>query len=253
MHIGDDGWLVEDAEGLPALLRIPTARSTPWAAGLKGPLAPVWHGTAGPCTNPDTGIALANWIRTYNPLTDKGHAASWHVLVCKDGRIIQSVQTDRASWHVGKPGRIGGKPAKTGDTWDAINGWAGTLFGNINSATVGIELENSIRLEKVGDKFYCWPFWLDPDHPETGPDHKLEVPASRAVLVGSTWWDDFPQAQRDAATRLLQALAVKYGWTRDVSQYEHRMFDPARKEDAGAAWMELYLPGILDTVFGSAP
>jgi len=248
MHIGTDGWAVEDAQGLPPLLKIPSVRTTKLAADIAGPLGIVWHWTAGPCRNPETGVLLANEIRSYNPQRDR--AASWHFLVAKDGRIIQSVPTTMGSWHVGRPGRLGGKPTMTSGKWDA-SAWPGRLFANVNSASVGVELENAGRLEQVNGKFYCWPFWLDPDRPESGPDPKLEIPATRAVQHEAQWFDGFPVEQEMAASRLLQALSLRHKWTRDVAQYGHVMFDPSRKEDPGPVWLEVVLPRILDRCYGA--
>jgi N-acetylmuramoyl-L-alanine amidase len=249
MKVTDTHWLEENASGLPALVRVPSVRSTPLEVDLAGPLGIVWHWTAGPCAGDGFAPALAQSIRTYDKTRDR--AASWHVLIAKDGRLFQSVPFNLGSWHVGRPGRIGGRPQKTGDTWDACVGWAGRIFSNINRATVGVELENAGRLERVGDKFCCWPFWMDPDQPSSGPDPHMEIAPERAVQHGAQWFDDFPTAQRDAAFRLLQSLVIRYKWTREVSAYSHCQFDPTRKEDAGPRWLDVLLPSILDQVFGA--
>lgn len=250
MKITPEGWLEEAAQGFPALVRVPSVRSTDLDLAARGkPLGLVWHWTAGPCAGPKFAPALAEEIRTYAPGKDR--AASWHVLVAKDGRIFQSVPFLRGSWHVGRPGRIGGAPERDGASWKAPVSWSsGTLFANINRATVGVELENSGRLEKVGDAFYRWPFWLNPDHHEQGPDPEMQVDADRAVLVDGVWYDTFPEAQEMAATRLLQALVLKFRWPREACQYGHLMFDPTRKEDPGPLWLDQVLPRILDRVFG---
>lgn len=248
MHIGNDGWLVEDVAGLPPVSRVPSVRSTPFTVDLKAPLGLVWHWTGGPAKGPAYAQALADEIRGYNKLKDR--AASWHFLVAKDGRIIQSIQTDRGSWHVGRPGRIGGPPQKTNTKWEAITGWAGRLFSNVNSATIGVELENSGRLMRDGDKFYCWPYYIHPDHPEGGFDHRLEIPRERTVLHGGQWFDDFQLDQELAAARLLTACLLKFKWDRHAATYGHVMFDPARREDPGPVWLDVVLPRILDRVFG---
>lgn len=237
MRITSDGWLEATASGLPAITRVPSPRATTLEADLKWPIGVVWHWTGGPARGPGFAPALAEEIRTYNKATDR--AASWHVLVAKDGRIFQSVQFNRGSWHAGRPARIGGKPVKEGSSWNAL-AWPGRLFANVNRCTAGIELENSGRLEQRDGKFFCWPF-----------DAHNEIPAERAVKHGDLYFDDFPLAQEMAATRLLQAMALTFKLTRDASQYGHMMIDPARKEDPGPLWQEVILPRILDRVFGA--
>lgn len=247
MQVAEDHWLKQTASGLPALTKAPSVRTNMLDAGA--PAGIVWHWTGGICRGPNVPTILANEIRTYDKLKDR--AASWHVAIGKDGQIVQSVAFNSGSWHVGRPGRIGGKPVKTpAGTWDPML-WPGTLHANINRATTGVELCNSGRLEKVGEKFYCWPFWLDPDKPAAGPDPKLEIEASRAVAHDGKFWDVFPEAQEMAATRLMQALVLKYKLPREVVQYGHVMFDPSRKEDPGPVWLEVVLPRIIDRVFGA--
>jgi hypothetical protein len=246
MNIGQDGWLSQSASGLPALTRVPSVRTTNLEEPK--PLGICWHWTAGPALGPAYATALAESIRNYDKVKDT--AASWHVLVAKNGRVIQSVPFNKGSWHVGRPGRIGGLPVKSGDSWDAT-GWPdGRLYANVNRVLVGVELENSGLLRQIEDKFYCWPYFLDPRDPASGPDPKWCIPSDRAKLHGDEWYDDFPSAQLDAATRLLQALSVTYKWKRAVSQYQHRHFDPSRKLDPGPLFSDEYLPTILDTVFG---
>jgi len=214
------------------------------------PLGLVWHWTAGKCVAPGYATALAEEIRTYDKTRDR--PVSWHVLIAKDGRMFQSVPFNQGSWHVGRPGRIGGAPQKTNGFWNAATFPEGKLFGNINRATIGVELENAGRLEVVDGKFYCWPYWTNPTAPAGArtPDPTLELPESRAQMMAGTWYDTFPAPQEQAAQRLVQALAIKYKWSRSVTQYGHLMFDPGRKEDPGPLWLELALPRILDGVFG---
>lgn len=252
MQVDNTGWLLEDAEGLPPLIKSPSVRTV--TLEEPNPVGLVWHWTTGRCISTTHAQALVDGIVTFD--RNKDVAASWHCLIAKDGRIFQSVPFSMGSWHVGRPGRIGGLPQQVDGKWDPIANWTGQLFGNINRATIGVELENSGGLVKAPDgKFYCWPTYKNPEDPNSGFDPNAEIPPERAVLVGSasggTYYDDFPQAQRDAATRLIGALVGKYKWTRNASQYGHVMFDYPRKVDPGPLWLDKYLQAILDSVFGA--
>ena len=244
MRVDEAGWLEINASGLPPVVKIPSVRST--LLEEKRPLGMVWHWTGGHSRNSIYARALAEEIRTYNAQKDR--AASWHVLIAKDGTIFQSLPLNVGSWHCGRPGRIGGKPTMTDGKWDA-SAWTGKLYANINRVTLGVELCNAGQLKKVDGKFYCWPFW--PDDHSSGPDPELEIEAERAVMVNGQWYDDFPQAQCSAAQRVLTAAVIAFKWTREVSQYGHIHFDPSRKEDPGPVWLDSRLPTMLDSVFGA--
>jgi N-acetyl-anhydromuramyl-L-alanine amidase AmpD len=166
-------------------------------------------------------------------------AASWHVLVAKDGAVFQSAPFTVGTWHVGRPGVI-----------------ARRRFDNVNRATAGCELENAGRLRKIGDRYFCWPYWSNPGAPahELRADPLCAVEASRAVLVpGQGVFDAFPPEQERSAAKLLAALALRFGWTREVSAFGHRDFDSPRKEDPGPLWAGSVLPRVLDAVFGATP
>lgn len=60
---------------------------------------------------------------------------------------------------------------------------------------------------------------------------------------------EFPQAQQDAAERLLAVLVERFGIVRDSAALGHRDFDPTRRSDPGPVWAGL-LPAMLDRVIG---
>lgn len=230
MKIDDKGWLVAET-GDPAVKTYPTVRT--YRLLVPAPLGIVWHWTAGR-GGPGFSEALARRAQTYKRGIDR--AASWHVLIARDGVIYQSAPFAIGTWHVGRPGVI-----------------AGQRFDNINRATVGCELEGAGRLRKTGDSFYCWPYWTNSAAPahERRPDPRCAVDASRATVVpGQGTFDSFTSEQERSATTMLRALAARYGWTRDVCAYGHRDFDPQRKEDPGPVWAETVLPRILNQIFG---
>lgn len=230
MRIDEEGWLVAQ-DGDPAVVRYPTVRRGPLA--VPAPLGIVWHWTGGRGGR-GFGEMLARRAQTYRRGIDR--AASWHVLIAKDGAIYQSAPFWVGTWHVGRPGVL-----------------AGRRFANINRATVGCELENAGRLRNLGDRFYCWPFWSNPGAPahERRPDPRCAVDASRAMAVpGEGTFDDFPPAQVASAARMLAALVARFGWSRQASAYGHDDFDGLRKEDPGPLWKRQRLPGVLDEIFG---
>ena len=230
MKIDEQGWLAPE-DGDPVVKRYPTVRI--YSLTVPNPLGIVWHWTAGR-GGPGFGETLARHAQTYQRGIDR--PASWHVLVAKDGVIYQSAPFSVGTWHVGCPGLI-----------------AGHRFPNINRATVGCELENAGRLRKIGDHFFCWPYWTNPGAPthELRPDPGCAVDTSRvATAAGKDTFDAFTPEQERSATVLLRALAARYAWRQDACAYGHRDFDPQRKEDPGPVWADTVLPRILNQVFG---
>lgn len=232
MKVDQEGWLLTE-DGDPAVVRHPTVRTYPLVVPM--PLGIVWHWTGGR-GGPGYAERLAIRTRTYRRGVDR--AASWHVLVARDGSIYQSAPFSVGTWHVGRPGVIDGR-----------------RFENINRATVGCELENAGRLRKLGERFYCWPYWSNPGAPrqERRPDPRCAVDVGRAVVVpGQGTFDAFTPEQEAAAARLLAALIAQFGWTRDACVHGHREFT-TNKEDPGPLWSGIVLPRVLDTIFGAAP
>ncbi len=229
MRIDEQGWLV--AEEAEPVKRFPTVRT--YALGCPAPLGIVWHWTAGR-GGPGFGEGLARRAQTYQRGVDR--AASWHVLIARDGAILQSAPFLVGTWHVGRPGVI-----------------TGQRFDNVNRATVGCELENAGRLRKIGERFYCWPYWTNPTAPtyERRPDPRCALDLTRATPVhGQGTFDAFSPQQEAAAAAMLRALVARFGWSPEACSYGHRDFDPQRKEDPGPLWAGTVLPGILNQVFG---
>jgi hypothetical protein len=229
MKIDGKGWL-EVEDGDPFVKRYPTVRT--YQLTTPAPLGLVWHYTADP-GGPSFSELLVRRVQTYRRGVDR--PASWHVLIAKDGAVYQSAPFTVGTWHVGRSGVI-----------------AGRLFDNINRATVGCELQNAGRLKMIGERVYCWPYYVNPQAPqsERRPDPHYELELDRVVVTKEGLFDAFTAAQEASATALLRALAKCYGWTREVSAYGHVDFDPQRKEDPGPVWAKTILPRLLDQVFG---
>lgn len=230
MRIDQEGWLVpEQAE--PEVVRLPTVRR--YRLVVPAPLGIVWHWTSGR-GGPGFAERLCRRVQTYRRGIDR--PASWHVLIARDGVIYQSAPFLVGTWHVGRPGVI-----------------AGQRFDNINRATVGCELESAGRLKKIGERYYCWPFWSNPKAPayERRADPRYAVDTARATVVqGQGTFDAFSTEQQASAAAMLAALVARFEWPREDCLHGHRDFAPKHKEDPGPVWADTVLPQILNQVFG---
>lgn len=224
MRVGPGGMLSAPA------VSVPSVRS--YRMDPDGPLGVCWHYTGG--VGDDSGTYarnLADRIRTYRKGVDR--AASWHVLIARDGTVIQSVPLTRGAWHVAPAGEIRGRLRRP------------------NKTLIGVELENAGRLKlSAAGRFYTWPYY----HQGTRRfDPRLEVPKARAVRVpGVGFFDGFTEAQVRAARALVAAIA-RWRPTLGIADFEHGHvdFDPLRKEDPGPVWADV-LPGLLLGAFADA-
>lgn len=249
MRIDEAGWLVAE-QGDPKVSKIAGDRGRTCGLDSGKPLGVVWHWTAGPCKNPKTSENLAKSLSTFDRIKDR--AASWHVIISKAGELIQSYTFNVGTWHVGRPGRIGGAPTQLQDgTWEH----SGKLFSNVNRCTLGVELENSGELQKIGDSYYCWPFWKNPGDAQDlrVPDSACKIPEERVTAWEGKYFDGYTSAQEDAAQRLLHACIRRYKWKREVCAYAHTHFDWLRKQDPGPLWLDGVLPNLLLSTFGPVP
>lgn len=126
LRIDGTGWLAGDA-----VTKVPSVRHS--ALSTREPIAIVWHYTA---TDEGTAQSLAKRIRTYDQVRDR--AASWHVIVGRDGHLWQSVPFLRGAWHCAR-GTV------AGIHWDGETAqWEASHDGKrhrVNACSVGIELE----------------------------------------------------------------------------------------------------------------
>lgn len=231
MRVNHD-WL-ESEFGDPKVIALSTVRTCSLTSEGSRPLGIVWHWTAGK-GDPDFAENLARSIMNYDVKKDR--AASWHVLIAKNGTIYQSAAFNVGTWHVGRPGVIGGKR------------WV-----NVNKVTVGCELENAGELLKVANKYYCWPYYLNPDSTAITErmDPTLEIDPSRVVMLQAKFYDAFTAQQVGSAKALLSALVKEFHWAANSCAFEHSKFDPTRKKDPGPLWATELLPGIISEVLST--
>ncbi len=138
-------------------------------------------------------------------LTRKESRASAHVVIGRDGTIVQLVSFDRVAWHAGA------------SSWEGRTG--------LNRWSLGIELDNAGRLERQGTRWRSWfgQTYAEEDVLEATHKHGSE-PAG---------WHLYTPPQIEAAFHLSARLVERYG-LRDVIGHED--ISPGRKTDPGPAF-----------------
>jgi hypothetical protein len=231
MRIATNGWLYEEGDSPGRVTYVRSVRTC--ALVVPQPLGLVWHAT-GTVGGPGFAERLARRIQTYRAGVDR--PASFHAVVGRDGTVVQCISMAVGSWHVGRPGEIGGRH-----------------FDNVNRATIGIELENAGVLNEIGGHLYAWPFYRNPHAPERErrANPKCRVNRSRGVLFSDgRIYDGFTHKQIDSARELVAACKARFALNRRTAAYAHADFAAPARTDPGPLWMRGYLPRILDDVFG---
>lgn len=150
-----------------------------------------------------TARSSANWFRD-----PRNPGSSAHVVIERDGDVVQCVPLAKVAWHAGK------------SRWRDIVG--------LNAHSFGIELANWGYLKRAGEGWSCHTGTRIPEpfmaiHRNGNPD------GSRAPLG----WEPYPRAQFEAAADLVRALVAEYGVTEIVG---HDDIAPTRKWDPGPAF-----------------
>jgi N-acetylmuramoyl-L-alanine amidase len=168
------------------------------------------HGTAFGQSLPDTivihytaGASLESSVRTLSTPSSK---ASAHVVVGRDGTIVQLVPFDVIAWHAG----------------------ASTLGHRtgLNKYSIGIEIDNAGRLTQTaaGDFLTWFGKRIAPEDAITGV-HRNESQSS--------WWHVFSQQQLERVDSLVTLLLATYPIRAIVG---HEEIAPGRKSDPGPAF-----------------
>lgn len=149
-----------------------------------------------------SGASSANWFK--NPASK----ASAHLVIDRDGTVIQCVPFDTVAWHAGQ------------SSWQGING--------LNSHSIGIELANWGYLRSSGSGWasYKGVSIADP----VLAVHKNGNPNKSKSLIG---WEPYPEVQLQAATGIARALVESYGMNEIIG---HDDIAPTRKWDPGPAF-----------------
>lgn len=141
----------------------------------------------------------ANW------LSDAKAKASAHVIIGKEGEIIQLVPFDTVAWHAGR------------SSWAERSG--------LNKYSIGIELDNPGRLEQRAEGYYTWF--------GTKVDDSLVTQATHRNESAPAYWHAFTEAQISAVETLCSLLIDNYPiqWV-----LGHEEISLGRKVDPGPAF-----------------
>lgn len=141
--------------------------------------------------------------------------ASAHLVIGRDGKIVQLIDFNRKAWHAGT------------SQWANWNGF--------NNFSVGIELENPGRLTKRGDKYFSWFEKEYPAQDVVERTHKHEDQAS--------FWLSYTEKQIEATLEVCQELMKKYPI---LDILGHDDIAPFRKNDPGPMFpMESFRAKLL--------
>jgi N-acetylmuramoyl-L-alanine amidase len=170
-------------------------QATPNMGGVLRPKYLVIHFTGG-----SSAASSASWLRNPNA------KASAHLVIGRDGSIIQLAPFNKVTWHAGV------------SSWEGLNG--------MNQHSIGIELDNAGRVSKRADG--KWQNALG-----------VVVPSS-AVVEGAhkndgrpAFWHAYAQPQIDSLRTVASLLVDTYGL---VDVIGHDDIAPGRKIDPGPAF-----------------
>jgi N-acetylmuramoyl-L-alanine amidase len=171
---------------------------SPNSGGALGPRFLVIHYTAsGP------GFDTAAYF------TRSAARSSAHLVIRRDGTLIQCVPFNMRAWHAGR------------SQWPGADG---ERHENLNHHAIGIELENWGPLRRSGPDWLSWS-----GQPVEGP----VLEARHRFGTPSGGWETFPAPQVEAAAEAARAICAAYPITEILG---HDDISPGRKSDPGPAW-----------------
>ncbi len=133
--------------------------------------------------------------------------ASAHVLIGRDGAVLQMVAFNRKAWHAGV------------SHWEGLSG--------LNSHSIGIELDNRGKLEpREGG----WGPWFDPGRVEPAEDVMEAAHRHGGACCG---WQRYTGPQMDSALTVASLIVARYGLLDVIG---HEDIAPGRKTDPGPAF-----------------
>jgi N-acetylmuramoyl-L-alanine amidase len=145
-----------------------------------------------------TGTQLSSTINTF--ISEQG-GVSTHLVIGRDGRVIQMVPFNKSGYHVG------------------FGFWEGER--NLNKMTIGIELDNAGYLRKENGHWLRKKTVIPPDRVEEAVHWKER---------SKRGWEIFPKVQLDTALAVVKALVQHYN-LQDI--LGHDMINLINRTDPG--------------------
>lgn len=173
-----------------------THRTTPNVGGALAPRVLVFHYTAG--------RSAASSVESLCTRKATGNASA-HIVLGRDGAIVQLAPFNVVTWHAGQ------------SQWNGLVG--------LNQYSIGIEMDNAGPMNRVGANFVAWFGKSYPENEVMLAEHKHGG--------GVRGWHAYTEAQIERALELAQLLAEEYGLEDIVG---HDDIAPGRKQDPGPAF-----------------
>lgn len=199
----------------PAYIRVPCAKvyaaSDPRVLPVE---LVVMHWTGSPPQYPDD----ANEERMRAWLADNDRKTSTHLVIMRDGRVLEAADITKRTWHAG------------GSTWIDPRG---KLVRGINQRSIGVDLENVgyLRRNPEGDGF------ID----GYGGRYKGAQP----IKAGGAWFEPYAPAQIEALGWVVRDLSVRVLALRDPARWVgHSDIQPG-KPDPGPLFPWSVVRGVV--------
>lgn len=183
-------------------------RASPNKRGTMQPRWLVMHYTAGRSAE-----SSIHW------LTDPRAKASAHLVIGRDGGITQLVPFNAVAWHAGA------------SSWEGVSG--------LNHHSIGIELDNVGRLDRIAGKWVSPLKIVVPDDQVRVANHRNDTPGAPA-----SGWQTYTPEQIEAVFAVAQTLIAHYQ-LKDI--LGHDDIAPGRKSDPGP---DFPLPSLRARLFG---
>lgn len=171
-------------------------RQTPNTGGTLQPRFLVLHYTAG-----SSAESSVESLCTRKP---QGNASA-HIVLGRDGRIVQLAAFNAVTWHAGV------------SQWDGING--------LNQYAIGIEMDNAGLLHREGERFVSWFGKTYPNEEVLLAPHRFGGPVQP--------WHAYSEVQIARALELSELLVGHYGLQNVLG---HEDIARGRKVDPGPAF-----------------